>query len=45
LHGFFLLVSFVDLLAGDPTGTGKGGTSIWSKKFPDEFKDELKVMS
>jgi len=27
---------------GDPTGTGKGGTSIWGKKFPDEFKDELK---
>ncbi|XP_017781214.1 PREDICTED: peptidyl-prolyl cis-trans isomerase-like 3 [Nicrophorus vespilloides] len=27
---------------GDPTGTGKGGTSIWGKKFEDEFKDELK---
>jgi len=27
---------------GDPTGTGKGGTSIWGKKFPDEFKEELK---
>jgi len=27
---------------GDPTGTGKGGTSIWNKKFPDEFKEELK---
>lgn len=30
-------------IKGDPTGTGKGGTSIWGKKFPDEFKDELKV--
>lgn len=28
---------------GDPTGTGKGGTSIWGKKFEDEFKEELKV--
>ncbi|OWR48589.1 peptidyl-prolyl cis-trans isomerase-like 3 [Danaus plexippus] len=27
---------------GDPTGTGKGGTSIWGKKFDDEFKEELK---
>lgn len=22
---------------GDPTGTGRGGTSIWNDKFPDEF--------
>lgn len=28
---------------GDPTGTGKGGTSIWGKKFEDEYKEELKV--
>ncbi|XP_042899434.1 peptidyl-prolyl cis-trans isomerase-like 3 isoform X1 [Parasteatoda tepidariorum] len=27
---------------GDPTGTGKGGLSIWGKKFEDELKDELK---
>ncbi|XP_026462830.1 peptidyl-prolyl cis-trans isomerase-like 3 [Ctenocephalides felis] len=27
---------------GDPTGTGKGGTSIWNKKFKDEFKENLK---
>ncbi|KAF5295297.1 hypothetical protein FQA39_LY13162 [Lamprigera yunnana] len=27
---------------GDPGGTGKGGTSIWNKKFEDEFKEELK---
>ncbi|XP_035218298.1 peptidyl-prolyl cis-trans isomerase-like 3 isoform X2 [Stegodyphus dumicola] len=27
---------------GDPTGTGKGGVSIWGKKFEDELKDELK---
>ncbi|KAL1138786.1 hypothetical protein AAG570_008848, partial [Ranatra chinensis] len=27
---------------GDPTNTGKGGISIWGKKFEDEFKDNLK---
>ncbi|CAH0764947.1 unnamed protein product [Bemisia tabaci] len=27
---------------GDPTNTGKGGTSIWSRKFEDEFKENLK---
>ncbi|XP_063547544.1 peptidyl-prolyl cis-trans isomerase-like 3 [Cydia strobilella] len=27
---------------GDPSGTGKGGTSIWSKKFEDEFREDLK---
>eukprot|EP00041_Stephanoeca_diplocostata_P033204 m.1092089 g.1092089 ORF g.1092089 m.1092089 type:complete len:164 (-) comp24292_c0_seq11:4073-4564(-) len=27
---------------GDPTGTGKGGTSIWGKKFEDELVDNLK---
>lgn len=28
---------------GDPTGTGKGGTSIWGRKFEDEFHETLKV--
>lgn len=27
---------------GDPTGSGKGGSSIWGRKFEDEFKDNLK---
>lgn len=26
---------------GDPTGTGKGGTSIWAKNFNDEFDGPL----
>lgn len=26
---------------GDPTGTGRGGSSIWGKPFEDEFSDEL----
>ena len=25
---------------GDPTGTGRGGSSIWGKPFEDEFKKE-----
>ncbi|GAB0086345.1 Peptidyl-prolyl cis-trans isomerase [Sergentomyia squamirostris] len=27
---------------GDPTGTGKGGESIYGKKFEDELKESLK---
>ncbi|KAF7106225.1 hypothetical protein CFC21_106974 [Triticum aestivum] len=27
---------------GDPTGTGKGGASIWGGKFADEFREALK---
>ena len=27
---------------GDPTGTGKGGSSIWGDTFRDEIKEDLK---
>lgn len=27
---------------GDPTGTGRGGSSIWGKNFPDELQGPLK---
>ena len=27
---------------GDPTGTGKGGNSIWGQKFEDEIHSDLK---
>ncbi|KAL5526549.1 CYP10 [Sanghuangporus sanghuang] len=27
---------------GDPSGTGKGGQSIWGKPFPDEIRATLK---
>lgn len=27
---------------GDPTGTGKGGLSIWGNKFEDEIRDDLR---
>ena len=26
---------------GDPTGTGRGGTSLWGTKFEDEFKPNV----
>ena len=29
------------LQGGDPTGTGKGGTSVWNKNFADEFEGPL----
>merc|ERR1719158_1581555 len=27
---------------GDPTGSGKGGDSIWNRKFEDEITEDLK---
>ncbi|KAL1226596.1 Peptidyl-prolyl cis-trans isomerase-like [Trichinella spiralis] len=27
---------------GDPSGTGKGGQSIWGQEFEDELREELK---
>eukprot|EP00158_Paraphelidium_tribonemae_P010063 Partr_v1_DN30877_c0_g1_i1_m32688 putative PPIases accelerate the folding of proteins (By similarity) len=36
-----LVPGFV-IQAGDPTGTGRGGESIWGGKFPDEISRELK---
>jgi len=26
---------------GDPTGTGRGGQSVWKKPFPDEFRADV----
>lgn len=28
---------------GDPTGTGKGGQSVWAKPFEDEIRSTIKV--
>lgn len=28
---------------GDPTGTGKGGQSIWGRPFADEIRQTLRV--
>ena len=30
---------------GDPTGTGKGGQSIWGRPFEDEIRSTLKFNS
>lgn len=30
---------------GDPTGSGKGGQSIWGGTFADELRSTLKVWS
>lgn len=30
------------LQGGDPTGTGKGGSSIWGNGYLDEFHPDLK---
>ncbi|XP_074650589.1 peptidyl-prolyl cis-trans isomerase-like 3 [Tubulanus polymorphus] len=30
------------LQTGDPSGTGKGGKSIWGGKFADEYHEDLK---
>lgn len=29
---------------GDPTGTGRGGTSIYGQKFEDEISSELRFV-
>lgn len=34
---------FLFIKTGDPTGTGKGGNSIWGRKFNDEIRSVLKV--
>jgi cyclophilin family peptidyl-prolyl cis-trans isomerase len=40
-HGNIYIKGFM-IQGGDPTGTGKGGTSIWGKKN-DEIRESLKV--
>ncbi|EIE81990.1 hypothetical protein G6F45_004956 [Rhizopus arrhizus] len=38
----FMIQVHEHLHTGDPTGTGKGGNSIWGKKFNDEIRSTLK---
>jgi peptidyl-prolyl cis-trans isomerase-like 3 len=38
----FVVFSSFQLQGGDPTGTGKGGASIYGKYFNDELSDLLK---
>lgn len=37
---FYTIIIF-QVQAGDPTGTGLGGESIWGKKFEDDIKPNL----
>ena len=39
---FHRLIPQFMLQGGDPTGTGKGGASVWGKPFKDEFHGRLK---
>ncbi len=39
---FHRIIADFMIQGGDPTGTGRGGESLWGKKFNDEFVPSLK---
>jgi peptidyl-prolyl cis-trans isomerase SDCCAG10 len=44
IQGLILILklSHIIYVAGDPTGTGQGGSSIWGKPFKDEVHGRIK---
>ncbi|CAE6422950.1 unnamed protein product [Rhizoctonia solani] len=41
---FHRIVADFMIQGGDPTGTGRGGTSVFGQKFEDEIKSELRFV-